>query len=152
MSMTRFPKIKASLYDECLTHICAEGHTPQIAVYTAHPGFEGPRSYESPQGLTIFNLGGKALASYNVNEEGVFFGAKFSGVHNDVFVPWGALVSIFAKEDTTMCQDFSFDIDKSNEVQSPPVKEEPKVKLVHSTDKPKPSGSIRKPFRPKLVE
>ena len=148
MPMTRFPKVKEVLYEACLDIICDKGHTPHIEVFTGHPDFIGPRDYESPQQLTVFNIGGKALATYDMNSKGISFGAKFGGVHTDVFVPWDSLARIFAKEDTTLLQNFAINVTGKEEI----VKKEPKIKLVHSNDNPQPSGEIRKPFRPVLVK
>jgi stringent starvation protein B len=154
MTMTRFPYVKQALYVGCLEYLCEEGLTPYLEVSTAHPEYIGPRDTESKRGFTVFNISANALVSYLADENGLAFGAKFQGLHRDVFIPWAAIARIYAKEDVKIIQNFVFDMVPTSDVDSvvAPLEEEPKIKLVHSTDKPKPSGKARRSFRPKLVE
>lgn len=150
MTMTRFPKIKEKLYKYCLELICEEGYTPYIGVYTAHPDYTGTRKYETVEGLTVFNISVKSLAAYNSNSSGVTFSATFAGVHTDVVIPWEALASVFAKEDTSIAQRFAITIVTSG-VGAVPVAEPAKLTLVKSGDKST-GGVSRSPFKPKLIK
>lgn len=146
--LTVYPEVKEALFEACMDLLCGLGHTPYIQVLTAHNQFIGPRELESEAGMTVFNIGGTAVNHYDVSEDGLTFGAKFKGVHHDMFVPWAALVTIFAKEDFQLHQKFAVDVSDVITVDLPEV-EEPVVTLVSSIDKPKPSGASK--FRPTLV-
>lgn len=91
--------------EACMQHICDKGLTPYIQVQTTHPEYVGMDT-DHPAGYITLNIGGNAVANFFMDEEGMSFGYSGHGKRANAFIPIDAIVSIHAKEDTTMWQPF----------------------------------------------
>jgi stringent starvation protein B len=49
-------------------------------------------------GQIALNIGSSATRNLTMNNEGIQFSARFSGVSHEVRVPWSAVMGIFARE------------------------------------------------------
>lgn len=140
--MTMFDEVKQATFEACLKVICDKGLTPYVEVNTCHPEYTGIRMFESERGTTVFNISGKSIVNYDLNEKGVFFGTSFKGRHENIYIPWKALTRIWAKENVNLLQDFAFDVTGNSKIRSV---ENPS----NHTQDVKPD---RKPFNPKIVK
>lgn len=155
--MIRFPQVQRAMYEAAYDIIINSGRTPQIMVFSAHDGYIGPVEYEDQSGVTTFKMTAHSLGYYEVTDKGIAFDTKFSGIVTELFVPWGALVGLYALEDP-QAMGLSFvlapkkGVDNSAKasVVSPPVVEKPEIKLVRSNNNPKPSTG--KQFRPTIIK
>lgn len=49
-------------------------------------------------GQIALNIGSTATRNLTMNNEGIQFSARFSGVSHEVRVPWSAVMGVFARE------------------------------------------------------
>ncbi len=114
--------------------ICDNGHTPYVVVDVMVEGVEVPESYVS-DGQIVLNISPNAVKELLINNDSIFFNARFGGVPMDIFVPAGAVMAIYAKE-TGQGMSFGSEPDVP-----PPTKPE---KLHTTADKGKPSLKVVK--------
>lgn len=125
--------------------------TPHIVVNANYYDVEVPLEFVR-DGQIILNIAPQAVSHFEMNNEAVSFNARFGGVPRQVYVPMGALLAIYARENGagTMFQmeDFYNDEESSHESDST---EKPKVvmQLVEDNDDSSPSDDDEPPQPPK---
>lgn len=92
MSSSR-PYLLRALYDWVLTNNC----TPYISVNAFFAEVEVPQDYVR-DGIIILNISPQAIEDLTLGDAAVSFEGRFGGISSSVYVPVGAIVSIYAKE------------------------------------------------------
>lgn len=94
MSMTpRRPYILRALYDWLLDN----GLTPHLVVDADFPGTEIPRQFVQ-DGQIVLNVAPSAVHALRFENTEVVFRARFAGQDQQVFLPMGSLLAIYARE------------------------------------------------------
>jgi stringent starvation protein B len=90
---SRRPYLIRAIYDWCVDN----GHTPHLLVAADYPGVSVPLQFVQEGRITL-NLSPMAVQSLNIDDDPIWFSARFSGRPFDVIVPPGAVLAIFARE------------------------------------------------------
>lgn len=90
---SRRPYLIRAIYDWCVDN----GHTPHLLVAADYPGVNVPLQFVQEGRITL-NLSPMAVQSLSVEDDPIWFSARFSGRPFDVIVPTGAVLAIFARE------------------------------------------------------
>ena len=77
--------------------IVDQGLTPYLAANVFYPGVSIPLDY-AEDGHIVLNVSPTATRGLELGEEGIFFSARFGGVPNEVWVPYGSLQALYARE------------------------------------------------------
>jgi stringent starvation protein B len=77
--------------------IIDNGMTPQLVVNAAAAGVEVPRQHVVEDKI-ILNIHPAAVKDLDLGKQSVSFSARFSGAPFQIFVPVGAVVAVYAKE------------------------------------------------------
>lgn len=95
MSMTSSrPYLVRALYDWIIDNQC----TPYLLVNALHSEVLVPQDHVSPDGQIVLNIAPSAVSDFVMNDDSLFFSARFGGVPTDIFVPCAAVMGIYAKE------------------------------------------------------
>lgn len=73
------------------------GFTPYLVVAADQPGVQVPLSFVR-DGKIALDIGPMAVRDLNLDHEPIFFSARFGGVSQDILVPSGAVLAIYARE------------------------------------------------------
>lgn len=95
--------------------------TPHLVVFADASGVEVPRQHVNKDGQIILNISPSAVKDLFIVNEAVSFNARFSGVVNNIMVPCGAVLGIYARENG---QGMMFEFE-GNTVPPEPVAPEP---------------------------
>ena len=87
------PYLVRALYEWILDNGC----TPYLLVDATVAGVEVPQQYVK-NGQIVLNVAPGAVAGIDMSNEDVRFRGRFAGVAIDVFVPIGAVLGIYARE------------------------------------------------------
>lgn len=127
-------KIILMVYDYCIE----KGLTPFIAVRYKNPP-EVLKSYIK-DGVVILNLSLEKAANLFINDEGIFFDSRFSGVIHSIVVPIEDIYGVFPKElpgegitfltEELNCEKPETDIDNSTVKKNTNAKSVPFLRLV----------------------
>ena len=90
---SRRPYLIRGIYDWCVDN----GHTPHLLVAADYPGVNVPLQFVQEGRITL-NLSPMAVQTLNIEDDPIWFSARFSGRPFDVIVPTGAVLAIFARE------------------------------------------------------
>lgn len=90
---SRRPYLIRAIYDWCVDN----GHTPHLLVAADYPGVTVPMQFVQDNRITL-NLSPMAVQSLNIEDDPIWFSARFSGRPFEVLVPTGAVLAIFARE------------------------------------------------------
>jgi len=90
---SRRPYLIRAIYDWCVDN----GHTPHLLVAADYPGVTVPQQFVQEGRITL-NLSPMAVQSLQLDEDPIWFSARFSGRPFEVIVPPGAVLAIFARE------------------------------------------------------
>ena len=72
--------------------------TPQLVVKTRTPGLNIPKHLHQNEQI-VLNAAPSAIRNLNIGNDAVEFDATFKGVPGTVYIPFAAIVAIYAKED-----------------------------------------------------
>lgn len=135
MAMTSSrPYIVRALYEWILENDC----TPYVLVNAMADRVQVPQQFVK-NGQIVLNISPLAIMDLLVENEAVSFNGRFAGVPMEIYVPIGAVMGIYAKENG---QGMMFDIEETNPEPPPPPKKSFKPKAVESNQSPKrPSDS-----------
>ncbi|OYY94610.1 MAG: ClpXP protease specificity-enhancing factor [Hydrogenophilales bacterium 28-61-23] len=86
------PYLLRALYEWCLD----SGHTPYITV-RVDKHTRVPQAYVK-DGFVVLNVGASAVRNIHMDNEYVTFSARFGGVSQQIEVPVGNVVAIYARE------------------------------------------------------
>ncbi|MCE8011269.1 ClpXP protease specificity-enhancing factor [Billgrantia desiderata] len=87
------PYLARGLYEWLLDN----EQTPYIVVDAEQPGVSVPRQFVQ-NGQIVLNVGPTAVRDLQIENDAIYFGARFGGQPMQVVVPMPALVAIYAKE------------------------------------------------------
>jgi len=87
------PYLVRALYEWILENAC----TPYLLVDATVAGVEVPQQYVK-NGQIVLNVAPGAVAGIDMSNDDIRFRGRFSGVAIDVFVPIGAVLGIYARE------------------------------------------------------
>lgn len=90
---SRRPYLIRAIYEWCVDN----GHTPHLLVAADYPGVTVPLQFVQEGRITL-NLSPMAVQTLNIEDDPIWFSARFSGRPFDVIVPSGAVLAIFARE------------------------------------------------------
>jgi len=121
------PYLINGLYEWIADNNC----TPHIIVKSNHAGVIAPQEF-SQDGKIVFNINMSAVKDLIIDKESISFSARFAGKPHDVYVPMGAILAIYAKENG---QGMSFEPSAESAEESPkepvpPPKGKPSLKVV----------------------
>jgi stringent starvation protein B len=88
------PYLVQALFEWILDNNC----TPHIVVNAVAPGVSVPEQYVNKNGEIVLNISPSAVEQLDLGRESISFMARFSGVSQDIFVPVGAVLGIYARE------------------------------------------------------
>ena len=75
------------------------GFTPQVLVDANSPNVVVPREHVV-EGQIILNIGSSAVKLHAMDNEGLKFSARFSGVEQNISLPMDSISAIFARENS----------------------------------------------------
>lgn len=90
---SRRPYLIQAIYDWAVDN----GYTPHVLVAADYPGVAVPRQYVQEGRITL-NLSPMAVQSMHLDDDPLWFSARFSGRPFEVVIPSGAVLAIFARE------------------------------------------------------
>lgn len=90
---SRRPYLIRAIYDWAVDN----GYTPHVLVAADYPGVSVPRQHVQEGRITL-NLSPMAVQSMNIDDDPIWFSARFSGRPFDVIIPCGAVLAVFARE------------------------------------------------------
>jgi stringent starvation protein B len=93
MSSSR-PYFVRAVYEWILDNNC----TPHILVDAHTPGTQVPQQHVNKDGQIILNISPTAIKDFFMDNTAISFNARFSGVVNNLYVPCGAILGIYARE------------------------------------------------------
>ncbi|MFT5421791.1 MAG: stringent starvation protein B [Candidatus Endobugula sp.] len=122
MSMTSSrPYLVRALYDWIIDNQC----TPYLLVNAFNDQVMVPQNHVNPDGQIVLNISPSAVSDFAMNDDSLCFSARFGGVPTDIFVPYTAVMGIYAKENH---QGMMFDPEPETPPPSP-LSPEPVTKL-----------------------
>ena len=92
MTTSTKPYLVRALYDWCVDN----GFTPHIAVWVNNYT-QVPRQFVQDEQI-VLNIGPTACKDLTIDNEWVHFEARFGGKAEDIWIPVGHVVSLFARE------------------------------------------------------
>jgi len=87
------PYLVRALYE----WIVDNGMTPHLLVNAGYPGADVPERFVE-EGRIVLNVAPQAVRALDLGNEAVRFNARFGGTPTDVYVPTGAVLAIYARE------------------------------------------------------
>ena len=73
------------------------GEDPYVVVDATYPEVMVPESHIK-DGQIILNLAPRAITGFSMGDAGIAFQARFGGVPNQLFLPYGAVSAIYGRE------------------------------------------------------
>lgn len=92
-SKSRRPYLIRAIYQWTLDN----GYTPYLLVAADQPGVTVPTQFVK-DGRIALDIGGMAVRELNIENDPIFFSARFGGRPYDIVVPSGAVLAIYARE------------------------------------------------------
>jgi stringent starvation protein B len=87
------PYLLRALYEWIVDNGC----TPHIIVDATQPGVDVPEQYVK-DGQIVLNLSPSAVIELQLADDSVSFNGRFGGRPTDVFIPIGAVLGVYARE------------------------------------------------------
>ncbi|AMK32744.1 MULTISPECIES: ClpXP protease specificity-enhancing factor [Pseudomonas] len=87
------PYLVRALYEWIVDNDC----TPHMLVNAEYPAVQVPQGFAS-DGQIVLNISPSAVRSLHMDNEAVSFEGRFGGVAHSLFVPVGAILGIYARE------------------------------------------------------
>lgn len=120
MSMTsNRPYLLRALYE----WIVDNNGTPHLVVFAHAEGVSVPQQHVNKDGQIILNVAPSAVKDLFIANEAVSFSARFSGVVNNIYIPCGAVLGIYGRENG---QGMMFEFETTPTPPMPPKPEAPK--------------------------
>ncbi|MBE5529711.1 ClpXP protease specificity-enhancing factor [Laribacter hongkongensis] len=92
MSISTKPYLVRALWQWCVDN----GHTPYLAVWV-NDRVQVPRQYVRDNEI-VLNISPSATQGLDIGNDWISFSARFGGISQQIHVPVGNVVSIFARE------------------------------------------------------
>lgn len=90
---SRRPYLIRAIYEWAVDN----GLTPYLLVAADQPGVIAPPGF-AKDGRIAFDLSPAAVRSLDLQRDPLYFSARFGGVARDIWVPSGAVLAIYARE------------------------------------------------------
>lgn len=87
------PYLIRALYEWIVDNDC----TPHMLVNAEYPSVQVPEGFAS-DGQIVLNVSPSAVRNLHMDNEAVSFDGRFGGVSHTLFVPSGAILGIYARE------------------------------------------------------
>jgi stringent starvation protein B len=87
------PYLVRALYEWIVDNDC----TPHILVNAEFPAVQVPQGFAS-DGQIVLNISPSAVRSLHMDNDAVSFEGRFGGVSHSLYVPVGAIMGIYARE------------------------------------------------------
>jgi stringent starvation protein B len=87
------PYFVRAIFDWVVDNEC----TPYLSVFAGFPTVDVPIEFVEDEHITL-NISPSAVVDFHFDNEAISFKARFSGVSRTIYVPMGAIVGLFAKE------------------------------------------------------
>jgi stringent starvation protein B len=87
------PYLVRALYDWIVDNDC----TPHLLVNAEFPGVRVPAGYAN-DGQIVLNISPSAVRNLHMDNQAVSFEGRFGGAPHSLFVPAGAMLAIYARE------------------------------------------------------
>jgi len=128
------PYLVRSLYEWIVDNDC----TPHILVNAEYRAVQVPEGFAT-DGQIVLNVSPNAIRHLNMDNEAVSFEGRFSGVAHTLYVPIGAIMGIYARENG---QGMVFDPEVPDLDDEPATEHEPASSpgLPPDDEPPRPSG------------
>lgn len=95
MAMTSSrPYMIRALYEWIVDNNC----TPYLLVDARGPGVEVPQQHVNKEGQIVLNVNPSAVKDLDIGQDNISFSARFGGVPTQLFIPCGAVLGIYARE------------------------------------------------------
>lgn len=124
------PYLVRALYEWIVENDC----TPHLLVDAIYPGVQVPKGFAS-DGQIVLNVSPSAIRHLHMDNEAVSFEGRFGGVPHTLYVPVGAVLAIYAKENG---QGMVFEVEPPVAVEGADV--QPPDGAPPSGEPPRPSG------------
>ncbi len=92
-SLSRRPYLIRAIYQWALDN----GYTPYLLVAADQPGVSVPMAFVKDNRIAL-DIGGMAVRELNIENDPIFFSARFGGRPHEIVVPSGAVLAIYARE------------------------------------------------------
>lgn len=93
VSKSRRPYLIRAIYQWTLDN----GYTPYLLVAADQPGVTVPMPFVKDNRIAL-DIGGMAVRELNIENDPIFFSARFGGRPYDIVVPSAAVLAIYARE------------------------------------------------------
>lgn len=123
------PYLIRALYDWIVDNGC----TPYVMVDAGFPGVEVPQEFVT-DGQIVLNIAPRAVQNFNMNIAFIEFSTRFGGVPRSIYLPTGAILGIYARENG---QGMVFDPDSPD---SPPPADRPRIVRTQRRENEKEKG------------
>ncbi|UVK84026.1 ClpXP protease specificity-enhancing factor [Pseudomonas sichuanensis] len=87
------PYLVRALYEWIVDNDC----TPHMLVNAEYPAVQVPQGFAS-DGQIVLNISPSAVRNLHMDNDAVSFEGRFGGVSHSLFVPAGAILGIYARE------------------------------------------------------
>ncbi|MDR2307006.1 MAG: ClpXP protease specificity-enhancing factor [Paucimonas sp.] len=87
------PYLVRALYEWIVDNDC----TPHMLVNAEYPAVQVPQGFAN-DGQIVLNISPSAVRSLHMDNEAVSFEGRFGGVSHSLYVPIGAILGIYARE------------------------------------------------------
>ncbi|MEE4689438.1 ClpXP protease specificity-enhancing factor [Pseudomonas alliivorans] len=129
------PYLVRALYEWIVDNDC----TPHMLVNAEYPSVQVPQGFAN-DGQIVLNVSPSAVRHLHMDNEAVSFEGRFGGVPHTLYVPVGAILGIYARENG---QGMVFDLE-------PSIEEDEEIELDDGDDTPPDSEPPRPTGRPSL--
>ncbi|MBI6703805.1 ClpXP protease specificity-enhancing factor [Pseudomonas viridiflava] len=129
------PYLVRALYEWIVDNDC----TPHMLVNAEYPSVQVPQGFAN-DGQIVLNVSPSAVRHLHMDNEAVSFEGRFGGVPHTLYVPVGAILGIYARENG---QGLVFDLE-------PSLEEDEEIELDDGDDTPPDSDPPRPTGRPSL--
>ena len=134
LSPTR-PYLARAIYE----WICDNNLTPYLMVDATKPYTDVPTQFVQ-DGQIVLNIVPHAVHKLHMSNDAITFSARFGGVSTDIYVPFNAVLGLYAKENG---QGLFFDPDEYSNAQDEQNTLESKQKQTQQTEPVKKKPSLR---------
>jgi stringent starvation protein B len=117
--------------------------TPHLVVFAQAEGVNVPQQHINKDGQIILNISPTAVKDLMIANDAVSFSARFSGVVNNIYVPCGAVLGIYGRENGQGMM-FEFEVSTTPPVPPKPRSSKPKVSSIGSAASKRPSLKVVK--------
>ncbi len=109
--MAEFNRLAA--LQQAITEVCDKAYTPHISVNTNYPGYIG---IEGTDGTESLSISGNAVKYYQLDKDGMSFEMGIRGNPVNVFIPIGAILAVYPKENPSLGVGFPVELTHEEEI------------------------------------